>query len=212
MNRILVAGCLLTAVLSIPGFTQQPLPAAGGPTAQTPPAAPASQAPPSAETAEEAVRENYTFAPNDQILIRAPGADEINEKPFRIDSEGVLNLPLVGRIHAAGLTQAQLEAELVKRLRETIVQPQVFITVVQFHRAPVFFVGMFQHAGIYTLSGRATLVEMLTTAGGLQPNASQRIRIRRQMEYGVIPLPGAVVDAEERPARWKSVWRVCVRI
>src|SRR5215469_8305147 len=109
--------------LQVPGTGQTPqLPA--GPAGANP-----SQAPP--ELSGD-IRPNYTLGPNDQILIRAPGADEINDKPFRIDAEGYLNLPLVGRIRASGLSIAQLEMELVKRLREYIVQPQVIITPVQF--------------------------------------------------------------------------------
>jgi len=196
MIRRKLSGFLLAAALSFPTFAQQPQPVAGGQASQVPGAA--SQAQPSTELAGESVRANYTFAPNDQILIRAPGADEINEKPFRIDSEGFLNLPLLGRVKAGGLTQAQLEAELVRRLREYIVQPQVFVTPVQFHGEPVFLDGMFLHPGIYTLQGRQTLLEMLTVVGGLQPNASRRIKVRRQAEYGVIPLPGAVEDPEKK--------------
>jgi polysaccharide biosynthesis/export protein len=190
------AGCLLVAALSVPAFSQQPQPVAGGQTPQAPPAA--GQAPPAAEPAGEQVRPDYTFAAGDQILIRAPGADEINEKPFRIDAEGFLNLPLIGRVKAGGLNITQLEAELVKRLREYIVQPQVFVSVTQFHGAPVFFEGMFLHPTIVTLQGRRTLLEMLAVVGGLQPNAARRIKIRRMAEYGVIPLPGAVQDPEKK--------------
>jgi polysaccharide export outer membrane protein len=200
MNRKDCGLCLLAAALSLPAFCQQPQPAAGGqapPAAQATPAGQTSAAPPPG-TAQETVRPDYTFAANDQIQIRAPGMDEINEKPFRIDSEGFLNLPVVGRLKAGGLTQSQLEAELVKRLREFIVQPQVFVIPVQFHAAPVFFVGLFQHPQILTLQGRRTLLEMLTVVGGLQPNASQRIKVRRQAEYGVIPLPNATMDSEKK--------------
>jgi polysaccharide export outer membrane protein len=182
------ACCLLAVALSLPAFSQQPQPGAGGQTPQVP----------SAEPAGESIRPDYIFAPGDQILIRAPGMEEINEKPFRIDAEGFLSMPVLGRVKAAGLTQAQLEAELVKRLREFIVQPQVFVIPVQFKGNPVFFDGMFLRPGIYTLQGRRTLLEMLTVVGGLQPNASRRVKIRRQAEYGLIPLPGAVEDPEKK--------------
>ena len=124
--------------------------------------------------------------------------DEINDRPFRIDSEGFLSLPTIGRIKAAGLTIYQLEAEITNRLREYIVKPEVHIHVTQFRTAPVFFEGMFLRPGIYTLQGRRTLVEMLAVAGGLQPGASRRIRIRRHLEYGPIPLPSAVEDPEKK--------------
>jgi polysaccharide export outer membrane protein len=138
------------------------------------------------------------LGPNDQILIRAPQAEEINDKPFRIDSEGNINVPIIGRLKAGGLTVQELEAEVVKRLREFIRQPQVIITVTQFRSEPVFLVGAFRAPGIYPLQGRRTLVELLTSTGGLQPNASRHIKITRRAEYGRIPLPNAVEDTEKK--------------
>ncbi len=43
----------------------------------------------------------YLLAPNDVLVVRATNADELSDKPFRIDLDGFLNLPLVGRIRAA---------------------------------------------------------------------------------------------------------------
>ena len=47
------------------------------------------------------VRPDYILGANDQILLRAPGVAEINEQPFRINAEGFLELPIVGRVTAA---------------------------------------------------------------------------------------------------------------
>jgi polysaccharide export outer membrane protein len=124
--------------------------------------------------------------------------EEINEKPFRIDAEGFINLPLIGRLRAGGLSVQQLEAELVKRLREFFVNPQVVVTMSQFRSEPVFFVGQFKAPGIYPLQGRRTLVEMLSSIGGLQPNASRHIKVTRRAEYGTIALPNAVDDPEKK--------------
>src|SRR5580704_1833326 len=77
------------------------------------------------ELPQDAIRPNYVLGPNDQVLIRAPQADEINEKPFRIDAEGNINLPLLGRLRAGGMTVQELETDLVRRLREYIREPQV---------------------------------------------------------------------------------------
>jgi polysaccharide export outer membrane protein len=150
------------------------------------------------ELPQDAIRPNYVLGPNDQVLIRAPEAEEINEKPFRIDAEGNINLPLLGRVRAGGMTVQELEADLVRRLREYIREPQVIITVVQFRSEPVFFVGAFKNPGIYPLQGRRTLVEMLTALGGLQPNASRHIKVTRRAEYGTIPLPNAIDDPEKK--------------
>lgn len=142
--------------------------------------------------------QNYVLGPNDQILIRAPQADEINERPFRVDSEGFITLPIVNRVKAGGLTVQALEADLVTRLREFIREPQVVISVTQFRSEPVFFTGAFLRPGLYPLQGRRTLVEMLSIVGGLQPNASRRIRITRRAEYGPIPLSNAVQNSDRK--------------
>ena len=201
---------LLALVILLGGFSvfgqQQPAqpPANGG---QQQPAdnanpAPGGQQPaqttaPTQQLPPDTVRPNYVLGPNDQILVRAPEAEEINQKPFRIDGDGNINMPLVGRIHAAGMTLQELEADLVRRLREYIREPQVFVEVVQFRSAPVYFVGLFGRPGIYPLQGNRTLTEMLSSVGGLAPNASRHITLTRHEEYGAIPLPNAIVD----PAR-----------
>lgn len=154
----------------------------------------------------DTVRPNYVLGPNDQILIRAPEAEEIDNRPFRIDGDGNINLPLVGHIHAAGMSLQELEADLVRRLREYIREPQVFITVTQFRSEPVFFVGLFVRPGVYPLQGNRSLLEMLTAVGGLQPNADRHITITRQAEYGMIPLPDASYDPEKKISTVEISW------
>src|SRR5665647_2524146 len=106
---------------------EQPRPAAG----QNPPPAPGgnAQLPGSSSQAQPVIRPDYVLGPNDQILIRAPQAEEINERPFRVDTEGFITLPIVGRIRASGLTVQAFEVELVNRLREFIRTPQVSISL-----------------------------------------------------------------------------------
>jgi polysaccharide export outer membrane protein len=158
----------------------------------------ATQANPPRDLPPDSIRPNYVLGANDQILIRCPQAEEINEKPFRIDAEGNLNLPLVGKIRAGGMSQQELETEIVRRLKEYIRDPQVIISVTGFRSEPVFFVGAFARPGIYPLQGKRTLVEMLVSIGGLTPNASRHIKITRRAEYGAIPLPGAIEDPEKK--------------
>jgi len=142
----------------------------------------------------ESVRPDYELGPNDQILIAVPQAQEIDQRPYRVDSDGNIDLPLVGKIHAAGLTVRGLETLLTGRLRDYIREPQVTITITQFRSEPVYFLGAFRAPGIYPLQGNHTLVEMLAAVGGLQPTASRRITVERKAEYGTIDLPTAVKD------------------
>jgi len=143
----------------------------------------------------DTVRPSYVLGSGDRIVIQTEQVEEINNKAFTVDTDGFINLPRVGRIPAKGLKVEELEAALVVKLRTIVREPLVNITVVQYRNEPVFFVGAFKTPGIYPLLGERTLIEMLTSVGGVQPNASRRIRVTRRAEFGKIQLPNAVEDA-----------------
>jgi polysaccharide export outer membrane protein len=169
-------------------FTTQPQ--APSQTQQSAPAAPAA---PVAQTPVD-VRPNYELGPSDQIMIHSPNTEELNDKAFRIEDDGTATLPLLGVVKMGGSTIQQVEDDLKNRLKTYVRDPVVSITVTQFRSAPVFFVGQFQRPGIYPLSGRHTLVEMMQTVGGLQATAGRRVKVTRKTESGPIPLSSAVAD------------------
>lgn len=154
----------------------------------------AGQAKPPSPQDENAPRPVYLLSPGDQIVIRAQNVEEISEKPFRIDSEGFLNLPVVGRIRAAGLTVEQLEAALVDRLKLFVRSPEVVVSLIETGRSqevanPVYLVGAFKQPGVYPLGTRPeTLSEVLMRTGGLLPTAMRRVRIIRRVEQGKLDL------------------------
>jgi len=138
---------------------------------------------------------SYVLGPDDQINIRALDAEEISDKPIRIGLDGIINLPLVGRLNAAGLTTEQLEGELETRLKPYVKSPHVAVSVTEMRSQPVSVIGAVGTPGVHQLQGRKTLVEMLSMAGGLKPDAGYSVKISRRIERGPIPLPGAAQDA-----------------
>lgn len=159
---------------------------------QPPPGQTTAASPSTGQTPSGRLRPNYTLGPGDQIVIRAFEMEEISERPFLVDGDGTINLPQIGRLPVSGLTIERVEALLLDRLKTFVQKPQVTVTIVQFRSEPVFFVGAFRAPGIYPLQGKRTLVEMLSTIGGLQPNASRRLKITRRKEFGALPLPNAL--------------------
>lgn len=141
-------------------------------------------------------RPDYVLGGGDEISIRSFEMDDINASTYPIDSEGYVNLPTLGRVQAGGKTVAQFETHLVELTKRYVREPQVSVNVLRFRTEPVFFVGAFQAPGIYPLQGQRRLVEMLSAIGGLQPNASRRIRLTRRMEQGKIPLDSAQVNGD----------------
>ena len=54
------------------------------------------------------VPQNYVLGPDDQIVVQGVGVEEISSAPVRIDMRGDVNFPMIGRVHAAGLTSERL--------------------------------------------------------------------------------------------------------
>jgi polysaccharide biosynthesis/export protein len=140
------------------------------------------------------VLSEYALGPGDQITINALDAEEISGRTILIGSSGNIEVPLMGRVHAAGLTVEQLQAELVTRLKTYVKDPQVSVNVTEMRSQPVSIIGSVGSPGVHQLEGRKTLVEMLSLAGGVKPDAGYELKITRQSEWGPIPLPTASVD------------------
>src|SRR5262249_3869193 len=146
------------------------------------------------ETKTDAVRASYVLGPDDQVVIRVLDMPDLSDKPQRIDPNGDLRMPVVGRVRAAGLTAEQLEAELANRLKALLQQPDVSVSVAEFRSQPVSVLGAVATPGIKQLEGSKTkaLIEVLSMAGGPSAEAGPTVRVTRRSEQGRIPLPEAV--------------------
>jgi polysaccharide export outer membrane protein len=138
---------------------------------------------------------SYVLGANDLISIHATDADEINDKPIRIDEDGYIRLAMVGRIKASGLTLDQLQTVISDRLRTYIKDPQAAVSVVESHSERVSVLGSVKSPGLHELEGHRTLVEVLALAGGLADDAGSTVKITRRIEHGRIPLPSATDDS-----------------
>jgi polysaccharide export outer membrane protein len=140
----------------------------------------------------------YILGPQDTILIKALNAEELGTLPYPIDLQGNIKVPMVGRIHAAGLTVEQLEALLTEGLKEYLQDPIVTVTVAEFHSQPISVLGQVANPGVHQIQGHKTLFEVISEAGGLKPDAGNTIKITRRKEWGPIPLQGAIADSSSQ--------------
>jgi polysaccharide biosynthesis/export protein len=159
-------------------------------------------APPRAPEPAAAQRAPYLLGPDDQITVQVPDAEEISDKPLRVDLDGYVKLPMVGRVRAAGLTPAQLEQEIAARLKQFLQKPDVTVSVVEYRSQPsiasVSVLGSVKAPGLRSLVGRKTLIEVLAEAGGIADDAGYSLRVVRRIDSGRIPLPIAKDDEAGR--------------
>jgi len=139
-------------------------------------------------TEEVSVPDNsYILGPGDRIVVRCLNTDEVSPAPIRIDNDGRVTLPYVGRITLGGLTINDAEKGVAEKLSRFIQHPEVELSVVESHSQPVSVFGAVKNPGAYQLEGRKTLIEVLAMAGGLRPDAGQTLKLTRRQEWGVFP-------------------------
>jgi polysaccharide export outer membrane protein len=137
---------------------------------------------------------SYILGPEDQITVRVFAAGDIPDKPVQIDNNGTVTLPMIGPVHAAGLTLGQLQANLVTAYKKYFKDPQVTVQVADFRSQPVSVAGNVAKPGVVQLGGNRNLMEVIGQAGGLQADAGDSVLITRNLSEGPIPVAGAFTD------------------
>jgi polysaccharide biosynthesis/export protein len=139
-------------------------------------------------------QESYRLGPEDTLTVQVLDVNELPDRPVRIDKNGCIDLPLIGRIEAAGKTAPELEAAITDRLKKFVRDPKVSVHVAEYHSSPVSVLGEVNTPGVYQLSGPKHLLELISTAGGLRADAGSTVQITRETAAGPLDLPGARLD------------------
>ena len=126
----------------------------------------------------------YRLGPGDLIEVGVFGVENFRHT-LRISASGVIKLPLLDPITAAGLTPAELEQRLTVLLDgEVIKNPQVSVFVKEYRSQAVYVLGAVQKPGQYQITLQLKIVDVLSMAGGLQPTAVDEAVIQRRSPDG----------------------------
>ena len=137
----------------------------------------------------------YTLGPGDEVVLRVAEMDEITDKPIRIDPAGFIDLPLAGRVQAAGLTPDQLKIAVSDRLSKYITTPQVSVNLAQSASQPVSVIGEVNNPGVQQLVGSKRLVDILSLSGGVKADAGPVVIVTRDPRFGTLPGQKPALDA-----------------
>lgn len=136
----------------------------------------------------------YVLGPGDQITLHVQDVDDLPQAPIRIDPSGQIDLPMVGRINAGGLTVDQLHDELVTKFSKYITTPDVTINLSGMESRPVAVVGAVMNPGIHQITGPTRLLDVLSLSGGVKPDAGPTVIVTRQARWGALTGTGSTVD------------------
>jgi len=87
--------------------------------------------------------------------------------------DGMISLPLLNDVHAAGSTPEQLAGALATAAVKYIADPDVTVMVKEIHSRRVFVVGNVTTPGMVSLSGDMNVLQLIAVAGGLHEYADK---------------------------------------
>jgi polysaccharide export outer membrane protein len=89
-------------------------------------------------------------------------------KSVQVSDSGTINLPLLGEVQASGKTAQEIERELTTRLgKKYLKDPQVTVYVKENKSQQVTIEGAVKAPGVYPITGKKTLLQLVATAGGV---------------------------------------------
>jgi polysaccharide export outer membrane protein len=169
MHQLLYPSILCAAVVTFS------MPAHAQPSTEAPPptvAAAASNAP--------TVPADYVIGPDDVLAI-VFWRDRDMSAEVVVRPDGLISLPLLNDVQAAGLTPDALRAKVLGEAKRYIEDPTVSVVVKEVRSRKVFITGNVERPGPYVLSGAMTVVQLIAMAGGVREYAdSSHIIIVRQ--------------------------------
>jgi len=129
---------------------------------------------------------NFRIGAGDVVRISVWKNEELSRTvPVRPD--GMISLPLLNEVRAAGLTPTELRNDLTRRLSAYTDRPEVSVIVQEVRSFTVSVLGEVRTPGRYELRSRATVLDAVAVAGGFSEFASRgRIVILRSGPGGEV--------------------------
>lgn len=120
--------------------------------------------------------------PGDLIEVSVYGSDYVKE--VRVRSTGEITLPMAGTLKVGGLTPAQAESLIAKRLIEGdfFNDPRVSVIEKETATQGISILGEVQKPGVYPLPGPRKLFDAISAAGGTTPRAGNTVSIMHRTD------------------------------
>ena len=151
--------------------------------------------------------QRYRLGGGDQIRIITFGEDQLTGE-FRVDDQGEVALPLLGSVHAAGLTTQDLDKTISETLRNKKLVRDASVSVEVVAYRPIFVLGEVAKPGQYPYQPGMTMLTTVAVAGGFTYRAVQdyasvvRTLDNTALEGKIVPssfiAPGDVIKVFQR--------------
>jgi polysaccharide export outer membrane protein len=126
---------------------------------------------------------NYVIGPSDELTINVWKEADLS-KVIPVRPDGKISLPLLNDIQAAGQTPMQLASAITEKLSKFVNNPQVTVIVTAINSQRVYVLGEVARAGAYPMLPDMTVLQAISSAGGLSQFAKQKDIYVLRMDNG----------------------------
>jgi polysaccharide biosynthesis/export protein len=110
--------------------------------------------------------ENYTVGPGDVLNIKVWDHEDL-DRSVEVSEEGAFTFPFIGKVKVSKMTTFKIEKLLEDKLADGyLVAPQVNISMAEYRNQRAFVFGEVKKPGVYMLTHRYNLLELISEAGG----------------------------------------------
>jgi polysaccharide export outer membrane protein len=122
----------------------------------------------------EVQAEDTVVGPGDVFDVRVYDEEDLSAE-YRVENDGTIDFPLVGRIEVAGLVPTVIAERIRDRLRDGqfLIAPHVSVRVQEYNSRRVSVIGAVREPGSYPIRSRMGVVEAVSLAGGFTALANR---------------------------------------
>jgi polysaccharide export outer membrane protein len=142
----------------------------------------------------------YEIGPLDQLKVVVWKNQELSAE-VTVRPDGVVTLPLIGDVKAAGRPPSQLQKEISKRYAEYVRldETAVSVGVSQVNSYSFTLSGNVEKAGVYAQKAYVTVIEAISLAGGPNKYAGNQAYVVRGQPARRIPIDLKRASSGEHP-------------
>ncbi len=115
----------------------------------------------------------YRLQTGDLVAVRFWANPELDEEVL-VRPDGLISLPFIDEIQAAGRTPAELDAELTSRFSNELTNPRITVILRSVSGNSVFVAGEVGGPTAVDLTGRMTLLQAITEADYFLPTSRRK--------------------------------------
>ncbi len=127
----------------------------------------------------------YSIGPEDVLNITVWRQPELSAPSVPVRPDGKISLPLLNDVQAADMTPMSLAESITEKLKKYVSDPRVTVAVTTINSKRIYVLGEVMRAGVFPMVPSMTVLQALSSAGGLQQYAnSKKIYILRKEPGG----------------------------